>query len=168
LDSWIYLLEHISAKKILRRKLSENLFRPGSGSGHYQKSDPDTVKYRPDPQQCYLRPNAHLNVIFLQITLGIFKYYCLFRFLHRREQHKFIIVSTWILLYPENWPMFRGFFLLLNAKRQTKLNLHNSSSYNIGFNVFFFFLHIFKLRLKVLPREIFHLPLVYFMNAQCP
>jgi hypothetical protein len=32
--------------------MAENLFR--SGSGRFQKSDPDPVKNLPDPQHCYL------------------------------------------------------------------------------------------------------------------
>jgi hypothetical protein len=52
------LLEHIFIKKIFRKKLAENLLGSGSGSrsgsGRFQKSDPDTdpVKNRPDPQHC--------------------------------------------------------------------------------------------------------------------
>jgi hypothetical protein len=37
-------------KKIVRKKFAENLFRSGSGSGRFLKSDPDPVKNRPDPQ----------------------------------------------------------------------------------------------------------------------
>jgi hypothetical protein len=32
----------------MKKKLTENLFGPGSG--RFQKSDPDPVKNRPDPQ----------------------------------------------------------------------------------------------------------------------
>jgi hypothetical protein len=32
--------------------LAESLLGSGSGSGRFQKSDPDTVKNRPDPQHC--------------------------------------------------------------------------------------------------------------------
>jgi hypothetical protein len=47
-------------KKIFRKKLAENLLGSGSGSGtgsgsgsrRFQKSDPDPVKNRPDPQHC--------------------------------------------------------------------------------------------------------------------
>jgi hypothetical protein len=40
-----------SPKKMSRRNLSENLLRPWSGSGRFQKPYPDPVKNRPDPQQ---------------------------------------------------------------------------------------------------------------------
>jgi hypothetical protein len=46
----LFRVRYISAKKISRRKLSENLFRSGSGSRRFRKSSPDTVKNRPDPQ----------------------------------------------------------------------------------------------------------------------
>jgi LETM1-like protein len=42
-------LEHIFVKKFSSRKLAENLFR--SGSGRFQKADPDLVKNRPDIDQ---------------------------------------------------------------------------------------------------------------------
>jgi hypothetical protein len=44
------LLENIFIKKISGKKLAENLYRSGSGSWHFRKSDPDPVKKRPDPQ----------------------------------------------------------------------------------------------------------------------
>jgi hypothetical protein len=34
-------------------KFAENLFRSGSGSGRFQKSDPDPVENRPDTQHCW-------------------------------------------------------------------------------------------------------------------
>jgi hypothetical protein len=37
-------------KKVSRRKLAENLFGSGYGSGRFQKSDPDPVKNLSDPQ----------------------------------------------------------------------------------------------------------------------
>jgi hypothetical protein len=37
-------LEQISSKKISRRNLTKNLFRPGSGSGRFRNADPDPVK----------------------------------------------------------------------------------------------------------------------------
>jgi hypothetical protein len=43
-------------KQIFRKKLAENVLGSGSGSGtgsgsgRFQKSDPDPVKNRPDPQ----------------------------------------------------------------------------------------------------------------------
>jgi hypothetical protein len=45
---YLYFLELISAQNIFGRNLAENVFRSGSGSGHFRKSDP--VKNRPDPQ----------------------------------------------------------------------------------------------------------------------
>jgi hypothetical protein len=53
----VFFLEHISANKISRRNLAENSlnsFRSGSRSGRFQKSDPDPVKNRPDPQHWFL------------------------------------------------------------------------------------------------------------------
>jgi hypothetical protein len=45
-DLWTYILEDISTKIIFRRNLAVNLFRSGygSGSGRFQKSNPDPVK----------------------------------------------------------------------------------------------------------------------------
>jgi hypothetical protein len=46
-------LGHISIfKKFPTKKLAEDLFRSGAGteSGRFQKSDPNPVKNRPDPQ----------------------------------------------------------------------------------------------------------------------
>jgi hypothetical protein len=39
-------------KKFQQKKLAENLYRPCSGSRRFQKSDPDLVKNRTDPQHC--------------------------------------------------------------------------------------------------------------------
>jgi hypothetical protein len=57
--------EHISAKYISRRNLAYNLFRSGSGSRRFQKSDPDPVKKRPDPQHCLPERVIFLKFIFL-------------------------------------------------------------------------------------------------------
>jgi hypothetical protein len=48
----IHLIEHIFIKKISFKKLVNNLFRSvsGTGSRRFQKSGPDPVKNRPDPQ----------------------------------------------------------------------------------------------------------------------
>jgi hypothetical protein len=50
------ILYYIFVNKISRKKFAKNLLRPGSGtgSGRFQKSDPDPdrVKNRPDPQHC--------------------------------------------------------------------------------------------------------------------
>jgi hypothetical protein len=61
--TYIYiLLRAYFHKKKSRKKLAVNLFRSGSGSGtgsgRFQKTDPDPVKNRPDPQHCLdsLRP----------------------------------------------------------------------------------------------------------------
>jgi hypothetical protein len=45
------IFKNITAKKMSRRNLVENLVRSGSGSKRFQKSDPDPIKNRPDPQQ---------------------------------------------------------------------------------------------------------------------
>jgi hypothetical protein len=39
-------------KKISGRNLAENLYRSGSRFGRIQKSGPEPVKNRPDPQHC--------------------------------------------------------------------------------------------------------------------
>jgi hypothetical protein len=47
-----FFLERISAKKISKKKSANDLLRSGSGtgSGCFQKSDPDPEKNYPDPQ----------------------------------------------------------------------------------------------------------------------
>jgi hypothetical protein len=77
-DPWRYFLEQIFIKKIFRKNLAENLLGSGSGSGtgtgsgtgsgsgRFQKSDPDPVKNRPDPQHwCKLLCDA----LFFKISL---------------------------------------------------------------------------------------------------
>jgi hypothetical protein len=53
----MYFLEDIFIKKIIRTKLAENELGSGSGSGtgsgRFQKSDPDPVKNRQDPQHYF-------------------------------------------------------------------------------------------------------------------
>jgi hypothetical protein len=56
--SLIYFLEHIFGKKTSRINLAENLFRSWSGSGRFEKLDPDPVRYRPDPPH-WLDPDPH-------------------------------------------------------------------------------------------------------------
>jgi hypothetical protein len=63
-----YFLEHIFIKKISRKKLAENLFRSGSGSGRFKKSDPYPGKNRPDPQHW----QQHHATAHAQITADIF------------------------------------------------------------------------------------------------
>jgi hypothetical protein len=71
-----------------RRNLIENLFRSGSGSGLFQKSDPDPVQNRQDPQHCLqqftfyrikrknnIRPTGNANLwFFLNILAAIVQY----------------------------------------------------------------------------------------------
>jgi hypothetical protein len=72
--------------KFPTKKLAENLFRGGSGSGRFQKSDPDLdpdpVKNHPDPQQCskLIKPNStksvslyFLNIVIIYYALTITK-----------------------------------------------------------------------------------------------
>jgi hypothetical protein len=44
---------HIHQRTIYRKKLAENLFRSGSGSGRFQKSDPDPVNSGSDLQHWF-------------------------------------------------------------------------------------------------------------------
>jgi hypothetical protein len=50
------LFRAFSAKKISRRNLTDNLFRLGSRSGRFRKSDLDLVKNRPDPVKNFPDP----------------------------------------------------------------------------------------------------------------
>jgi hypothetical protein len=77
-SSWIDFLEHISAKKIFRRNLSEKLFR--SGSGCFQKPDP--VKNRLDLQHCTKMDIINLKrevwVALIPVINNICKFVCFY------------------------------------------------------------------------------------------
>jgi hypothetical protein len=57
-----FLVYTISAKRFAREKLAKKLFWLRSGSGRFQKTDPDPFNNCPDPQHCFINNFDNFNL----------------------------------------------------------------------------------------------------------